>query len=298
MKQNLIPLSDLNLTDRFLFDEVMEDPQAHQDALSIIFGHTIPLLTQNETEKELRVSPAIRSIRMDVCSMDENKSIYNTEMQKKRQTDLAKRSRYYQAMIDTSLLEPGIPNYNILNRSFIIIITPFDPFGLRLYRYTFNYKCEERPECELNDGATKIFLNTRGMNPEEVSSELVEFLHYLENTTNQVAEHSTSDRIKRIHQRVQKVKSNEEIGVKYMQAWEEKYYEREEGREEGRAEGSKFKLLEQIIKKLRKDKTPKTIADELEEDEDTIQHLCAVAKNFAPGYDLEQIYNAIYKKEN
>ena len=71
--------------------------------------------------------------------MDEDKSIYNTEMQKKRQTDLAKRSRYYQAMIDTSLLEPGIPNYNILNRSFIIIITPFDPFGLGLYRYTFNY---------------------------------------------------------------------------------------------------------------------------------------------------------------
>ena len=99
MKQNLIPLSDLNLTDRFLFDEVMEDPQAHQDALSIIFGHTIPLLTQNETEKELRVSPTIRSIRMDVCSMDEDKSIYNTEMQKKRQTDLVKRSRYYQAMI-------------------------------------------------------------------------------------------------------------------------------------------------------------------------------------------------------
>ena len=83
-----------------------------------------------------------------------------------------------------------------------------------------------------------------------------------------------------------------------MQAWEEKYYERKEGREEGREEGSKFKLLEQIIKKLRKVKTPDTIADELEEDEDTIQHLCAVAKNFAPDYNLEQIYNAIYKKEN
>ena len=41
-----------------------------------------------------------------------------------------------------------------------------------------------------------------------------------------------------------------------MQAWEEKYYEREEGREEGlvegREEGSKFKLLEQLTKKLRK----------------------------------------------
>ena len=52
----------------------------------------------------------------------------------------------------------------------------------------FHYKCEERPECGLNDGATKIFLNTRGTNPEEVSAELVEFLHYLENTTNQVAD--------------------------------------------------------------------------------------------------------------
>lgn len=31
--------------------------------------------------------------------------------------------------------------------------------------------------------------------------------------------------------RVCKVRMNEEVGVKYMQAWEEKYYEREEGRE-------------------------------------------------------------------
>lgn len=29
-KQNRVPLKELNLTDRFLFDEVMEDPQAHQ----------------------------------------------------------------------------------------------------------------------------------------------------------------------------------------------------------------------------------------------------------------------------
>ena len=43
LKHNLIPFGDLNLTDRFLFDEVMEDPQTHQDALSIIFGHPVPL---------------------------------------------------------------------------------------------------------------------------------------------------------------------------------------------------------------------------------------------------------------
>ncbi len=117
--KDLIPLKELNLTNRFLFDEVLEDPQTHQDILSIIFGRDIPLLEQNETEKELRVSPHLRAVRMDVYAMDEEKSVYNTEMQQKKRTDLAKRSRYYQSMIDAGLLEPGIPDYNQLNNSYI-----------------------------------------------------------------------------------------------------------------------------------------------------------------------------------
>ncbi|XCP85991.1 hypothetical protein ABXS75_04070 [Roseburia hominis] len=51
-KQNIIPLKDLNLTSRFLFDEVMDDPQTHQDVLSIIFGKEISLLDKIKTEKE------------------------------------------------------------------------------------------------------------------------------------------------------------------------------------------------------------------------------------------------------
>lgn len=73
--KDLIPLKELNLTNRFLFDEVLEDPQTHQDILSIIFGRDIPLLEQNETEKELRVSPHLRAVRMDVYAMDEEKSV-------------------------------------------------------------------------------------------------------------------------------------------------------------------------------------------------------------------------------
>ena len=306
MKHNLIPLSDLNLTDRFLFDEVMEDPQAHQDALSIIFGHPVPLLGKNETEKELRISPGVRSVRMDVFSMDEEKSIYNTEMQKRKQSDLAKRSRYYQAMIDTSLLEPGIPDYNVLNRSFIIIITPFDLFGYGLYCYTFRPRCEEQPECILDDGTARIFLNTRGTNDSEVSKELADFLHYLEDTTDQAAENSGSDRIRRIHDRVCKVRSNEESGVKYMQAWEEKYYERQEGLEEGLEKGMKeglekgsmLKLIQMITKKLEKGKTFDRIADELEEDLSNVSEICKAAERFAPVYDCELIYKYLCRNNN
>lgn len=40
--KSIKPLKDLNLTDRFLFDMVMEDLQTQQDVLSIIFGRDIP----------------------------------------------------------------------------------------------------------------------------------------------------------------------------------------------------------------------------------------------------------------
>ena len=268
-KLNIVPLKDLNLTDRFLFDEVMEDKQTHRDVLEIIFQREIPLLEENGTEKELRVSPLSRSIRMDVFAVDEEDKVYNTEMQQKKRNDLAKRSRYYQSMIDTSLLEPGIPSYNLLKDSYIIMITPFDLFGYGKYQYTFVPICQEEPGCILEDGAVRIFLNTRGTNPEEVPQELVDLLHYLEHTTDEEAEKTDSQRIRRIHSHVCKVKSSEEIGVKYMQAWEEKYYEREEGREEGIKEGMKrgikLKLQEIVKKKLAKNQSPEEIAEALEE---------------------------------
>lgn len=280
-KLNKIPLKDLNLTSRFLFDEVMEDPKVHQDILSIILGKEIPLLDENETEKELRVSPLLRSIRMDVFSMDEEQTVYNTEMQDKKKSDLSKRSRYYQAMIDTSLLEPGIPDYNLLNRTYIILITSFDLFGHEKYCYTFDARCREVPGLSLDDGAVRIFLNTKGKNDNEISEELREFLHYTEKTTDQMAMQTKSRRIKRIHERVRKVKSSEEIGVKYMQAWEEKYYEREEGREEGlaeglvkgRTEGREMHLRELIAKKLAKGRSVNEIAEALEESAETIQKM-------------------------
>ena len=52
--------------------------------------------------EELRVSPLLRSIRMDVYAMDEDGIIYNSEMQKQLKYDLPKRSRYYQGMLDSS----------------------------------------------------------------------------------------------------------------------------------------------------------------------------------------------------
>ena len=305
-KQNIVPLKDLNLTDRFLFDEVLEDRGTYQDVLSIIFGREIPLLDQPQTEKELRVSPLIRSVRMDVFAMSEEQSIYNTEMQNTRKTDLAKRSRYYQSLIDTSLLEPGIPNYNILNQSYVIMIMTFDLFGYGKYVYTFENKCKEVPECSLGDGTAKIFLNTKGENADEVPDELIEFLDYVEHSTAETAGKVKSERVRRVHDRVCRVKLSEEVGVKYMQAWEEKYYEREEGRIEGRKEGriegreeGRIKILvTQVCKKLAKGMEASDLADMLEEEESVIQNICDAAEHYTQDYDVESITMELLGTQN
>ena len=47
----------------------------------------------------------------------------------------------------------------------------------------------------------------------------------------------SSPNLDRIINRVSQVKASEEVGVKYMQRWEEEALIRNEGREEGREEG-------------------------------------------------------------
>ena len=59
--------------------------------------------------------------------------------------------------------------------------------------------------CNLGDGAVKIFINTKGKNADEVSEELIEFLKYVEHTTEVTANQAKSERVRRVHDRVCKV---------------------------------------------------------------------------------------------
>ena len=69
----------------------------------------------------------------------------------------------------------------------------------------------------------------------------------------------------------------------------------ENGFDNGFGDGELTNLTKQVCRKLQKNKSPETIADELEEDIDTIQHICAIAKDFAPDYDVAKIVEQ-YKK--
>ena len=95
-------LEELNLLDKFLFDETMEERESYQALISILLENEIELLEKPQTEKELRVSPQLRQVRLDVVSMDMEKKIYHAEMQKDNTGNLIRRSRYYQAVPDNS----------------------------------------------------------------------------------------------------------------------------------------------------------------------------------------------------
>ena len=93
-------LKDLTLLSKFLFDQTMDIPEAHEAILRIILGDEhIHLLNPAQTEKELRTVPCLRSIRLDVFALDEDLTVYDTEMQAEYRQDLMKRSRYYQALM-------------------------------------------------------------------------------------------------------------------------------------------------------------------------------------------------------
>ena len=99
--------------------------------------------------------------------------------------------------------------------------------------------CDKIPGLKLHDGATRIFLNTHGTDEEGVSEELIQLLRYFEQTTEENAAGSHSRKIEKLQKRVEEIKQNEEVGIRYMNAFEEKMWERREGREEGERIGEK-----------------------------------------------------------
>ena len=62
-------------------------------------------------------------------------------------------------------------------------------------------------------------------------------LEYFEETTDDKALSSGYERIIRLNEIVSSIKANDEIGVKYMNAYEERMHDIQEAREQGEAQG-------------------------------------------------------------
>ena len=168
---------------------------------------------------------------------------YDVEAQNECNGNIAKRSRYYQAEMDVSSLKPG-DDFSDLKPGYVIFICTFDPFDEGLYRYTFEECCLETGK-PLGDETRKIFLNTKGTNDVEVPKELVHFLKYMENSSDETVAENHDDSIQMLHDRVRKLKQWRELEGRYMTIEEMLRREEKKWKAEGKAEAV-IELLEDI----------------------------------------------------
>ncbi len=224
---------DLNLSNYFLFAAVAENEETSQLLLETLLGIKISGVKVS-VEHSLLYSSDFRSVRLDVYVSDTVEVHYNMEMENSERTSLPQRSRYHQAEMDVTALKPG-ESFAELKPVYVVFICTFDPFGRGRYRYTFTNRCEEE-DFPLGDGAARVFLSTKGMNESEVPKELVNLLHYMENSTDAYVSEVDDPTVRKLHERIRELKRSREWEARYMQ-FEELLRERErEGLEQGRAE--------------------------------------------------------------
>lgn len=139
---------------------------------------------------------------------DEAGTVYNVEIQTSDKKHLPRRTRYYQGVIDLHILEKG-EDYTALQRSFVIFICTYDPFGQGRWAYTFENLCREATAIALGDGTTKVILNTKG-SVGEISGEMKSLLRYMEGSA------PDNDYTRMLDEAVKEVRSDDKWRREYM----------------------------------------------------------------------------------
>ena len=258
-------LQDLNLMDRFLFSEVIESAEAYKIILEIILEREINFKGEPIAENEKRKELLGKIARLDVCDIGDDNRVYNAEVQKENENNMHKRMRYYGALMTSKLLPEGTIDYNRLSDLCMIVIAGFDMGGEGKYRYTVRRMYEGYPDKEVYDGEVIIYLNTKGKDLEGVSSELIAMLEYFEETTDDKALSSGYERIIRLNEIVSSIKANDEIGVKYMNAYEERMRDMQEAKEQGEEIGRNEGIAEGKLEMAKAMKIKKYPDDEIAE---------------------------------
>ena len=227
-------LKELNLEDDFLFAKVMSNKEICKELLEKILEIEIEKVEMVEEQKTIDLLLESKGIRLDVYVKDKNNTIYNVEMQRGKHKNLPKRLRYYQGSIDLDLIIKG-EDYRKLAKSYIIFICTFDLFNKGRHKYTFQNVCLEDNSIMLNDEAERIILNTKGI-MKDLGEELLEFLAYVEDSTDNTVKHTKGNLVKNIHKRVQEVKNDISVEVEFMTLLERDREKIKEGREEEKIE--------------------------------------------------------------
>lgn len=265
-------LQDLTIKDNFLFGAVMRVEENCKGFLELVLGFTIARVVVSK-EKSMIFHPEYKGVRLDIYAEDEKHTHYNVEMQMRKKKALGKRSRYYHSQMVMEGLESG-EEYETMPDTFVIFVCDFDPFGKGLYCYTFQNECKEDRSVALEDGCYTIFLSTKGRNESEVSPELVRFLKFVTADLEESEGDFQDELVRKFQDTIRAIKTDREMGERYMIFEEMLREEKQEGRIEGKIEAKREDILE-LLEEL--GEIPEELRDRIEGIEE-IENLKALHK--------------------
>ena len=253
---------ELTFQDNFIFQKVMLKKHICKAVLERLLDISIKDIVYIHEEKNLDVRWDTKSVRLDVFVNDDKGTVFNIEMQtSKDMEELVKRTRFYQSILDMYHIQKG-QKYTTLNDSYVIFICTFPVFTGNRHKYTFRNVCIEDHDIALNDGATKLFLSTKGTQ-NDVSKPLQAFLDYID------GQEATDELLRDIDEAVHEVKHCEAwkeeysmLSMDHYKYWKEGIAEgKAQGKAEGLAQGEAKGKAEVVIQMLRKQLSLEMIAE-------------------------------------
>ncbi len=240
---------DLTFADDFMFSHVMEDESICIRVIETLLNIQVDHIEYLNFQQSVHPDYDSHGVRFDVYVRDSNR-IIDLEMQAVSKSNLLKRARYYQAMIDMDQLQRSM-DYNCLKESYVVFICLDDPFIDGLPRYTFRRGCKElqgtesEAESKYDDKSVSVFYNAGAWESSD-NADLKAFLQYVK-TANPSSSLTTD-----IEDAVRTAKRHEPWRREFMTLAMKIYEERKEAAAEQRAKDeAEIIAMQEEISRLR-----------------------------------------------
>lgn len=277
-QEDLQRLRGFRLLDDDFMTKVFEDISCAELLLRIILNDEGIRVLEAHSQRGIKNLQG-RSVKLDILAVDSHNRVFNVEVQRSDRGAGAKRARYNSALIDANVTEPG-DQYEDLNETFVIFITENDVMKAGLPIYHIDRVVRETGKL-FEDEEHIIYVNSQIKD----ETKLGRLMHDFSCTdAKDMYNKVLADRVRYFKE--------DERGVEIM--CREMEIMRNQAHEEGIEKGRIMQLIKQVCVKMQKFSSAEEVANDLvEQDVPLIQKIMNVAPDFAPDYNVNDIYNAL-----
>ena len=277
-QEDLQRLRGFRLLDDDFMTKVFEDISCAELLLRIILNDEGIRVLEAHSQRGIKNLQG-RSVKLDILAVDSHNRVFNVEVQRSDRCAGAKRARYNSALIDANVTEPG-DQYEDLNETFVIFITENDVMKAGLPIYHIDRVVRETGKL-FEDEEHIIYVNSQIKD----ETKLGRLMHDFSCTdAKDMYNKVLADRVRYFKE--------DERGVEIM--CREMEIMRNQAHEEGIEKGRIMQLIKQVCVKMQKFSSAEEVANDLvEQDVPLIQKIMNVAPDFAPDYNVNDIYNAL-----